>query len=69
MPSEHEQLVVRRFGIAVVVGFSIATALPFGLATAMSDKGSRTSRGADRSGVVPAESPQVTAITPVRGGP
>jgi hypothetical protein len=33
MPTEEEQRVVRRFGIAVVVAFGLATALPFAVAS------------------------------------
>jgi hypothetical protein len=38
MRTEHDELVIRRFGIAVVVAFGMATALPFGLAATMADK-------------------------------
>ena len=38
MSREHDELVIRRFGLAVVIAFGIATALPFGLAATVGGK-------------------------------
>jgi hypothetical protein len=38
MPSEHDERVIRRFGIAVFVAFGLATALPFVVASATGGK-------------------------------
>ena len=62
MSAQHEERVVRRFGIAVVVAFGLAAALPFGVAASMSDCPHAAS--ADRHAAV-AES--VDAPRPAKG--
>jgi hypothetical protein len=57
MPSEQDERVIRRFGLAVVVTFGIATALPFAVALA----GGAQSRPAADPGAGLAKSAQVAS--------
>ena len=63
MATEHEDRVIRRFGIAVVATFAIFTAVPFAIA---GSTGGHARPAADAGGQI-AKSAQSATATPARG--